>query len=108
MINTVGVLRVSMSVQRLTICKRVPMRASSVVGVPSWRADRMGAFHHQTRPLMDNARIQSFVEGVWDEEIVPQLVEYIKIPNKSPLYDAKWVENGYMDQAVELMCNWAQ
>lgn len=57
---------------------------------------------------MDNARIQSFVEGVWDEEIVPQLVEYIKIPNKSPLYDTKWVENGYMEQAVELMCNWAR
>ncbi|HET6587857.1 MAG TPA: M20 family metallopeptidase [Oleiagrimonas sp.] len=57
---------------------------------------------------MDNARIQSFVEGVWDEEIVPKLVEYIKIPNKSPLYDSKWVEHGYMDQAVELMCNWAR
>ncbi|HET7269065.1 MAG TPA: M20 family metallopeptidase [Oleiagrimonas sp.] len=57
---------------------------------------------------MDHARIQSFVEGVWDEEIVSQLVEYIKIPNKSPLYDAKWVEHGYMEQAVELMCNWAR
>ncbi|HEX7340661.1 MAG TPA: M20 family metallopeptidase [Rhodanobacteraceae bacterium] len=57
---------------------------------------------------MDTARTQSFVEDLWDAEIVPQLVEYIKIPNKSPAYDAQWVEHGYMDQAVELMCNWAK
>jgi hypothetical protein len=23
----------------------------------------------------------------WDDEIVPQLVEYIRIPNKSPMFD---------------------
>jgi acetylornithine deacetylase/succinyl-diaminopimelate desuccinylase-like protein len=57
---------------------------------------------------MDTAAIQSFVNGMWDDQIVPQLVEYIKIPNKSPDYDASWVEHGYMEQAVELMCNWAR
>ncbi len=57
---------------------------------------------------MDTRRIQSYVNGVWDEEIVPQLVEYIKIPNKSPLYDAKWVEHGYMEQAVEQLSGWAR
>lgn len=57
---------------------------------------------------MDHSRIQSSVSQLWDEEIVSNLVEYIKIPNKSPLYDAKWVENGYMEQAVELMCGWAR
>ena len=41
---------------------------------------------------MDTAKIKSFIEGLWDAEIVPELVEYIRIPNKSPMFDPKWVE----------------
>ncbi|WP_158753697.1 M20 family metallopeptidase [Dyella sp. S184] len=57
---------------------------------------------------MDTARLSRFVSGLWDDEIVPQLVEYIRIPNKSPMFDAKWVEHGYMDAAVKLMETWAR
>lgn len=57
---------------------------------------------------MDNAKIDRFIGDKWDEEIVPQLVEYIRIPNKSPMFDADWVKNGYMDAAVELMERWAR
>ncbi|WP_109124804.1 M20 family metallopeptidase [Dyella sp. C11] len=57
---------------------------------------------------MDTARLNRFISGLWDEEIVPQLVEYIRIPNKSPMFDPKWVEHGYMDAAVKLMETWAQ
>src|SRR5699024_8293011 len=56
----------------------------------------------------DNARIQSFVEQLWDAEIVPKLMEYIRIPNKSPLFDSQWAEHGYMDQAVDLLSGWAR
>jgi acetylornithine deacetylase/succinyl-diaminopimelate desuccinylase-like protein len=57
---------------------------------------------------MDTARLSRYVSGLWDDEIVPQLVEYIRIPNKSPMFDAKWVEHGYMDAAVKLMEAWAR
>ena len=57
---------------------------------------------------MDTARLSAFVSGLWDDEIVPQLVEYIRIPNKSPMFDPKWVEHGYMDAAVKLMETWAR
>ena len=57
---------------------------------------------------IDAARIHGYVDGKWDDEIVPQLVEYIRIPNKSPMFDADWVKNGYMDDAVKLMQAWAQ
>ncbi|MHB1273176.1 MAG: M20 family metallopeptidase [Rhodanobacter sp.] len=57
---------------------------------------------------MDTARLSRFVSDLWDDEIVPQLVEYIRIPNKSPMFDAKWAEHGYMDAAVTLMENWAR
>ncbi len=57
---------------------------------------------------MDTTRLSRFVSGLWDDEIVPQLVEYIRIPNKSPMFDKDWVAHGYMDQAVELMSGWAR
>jgi len=57
---------------------------------------------------MDSREIDAFVGGLWDEQIVPQLVEYIRIPNKSPMFDAQWAEHGYMDQAVTLMETWAR
>jgi acetylornithine deacetylase/succinyl-diaminopimelate desuccinylase-like protein len=57
---------------------------------------------------MDTRQIEQFVAGKWDDEIVPQLVDYIRIPNKSPMFDADWVEHGYMDQAVDLMERWAR
>src|SRR3569623_708508 len=57
---------------------------------------------------MDTARLSGFIGGLWDDEIVPQLIEYIRIPNKSPMFDAKWAEHGYMDQAVALLERWAR
>ena len=57
---------------------------------------------------MDTARLSRFVSGLWDDEIVPQLVEYIRIPNKSPMFDKDWVAHGYMDAAVKLMETWAR
>ncbi len=38
---------------------------------------------------MDSAKLGQFVNDKWDSEIVPQLVDYIRIPNKSPMFDAK-------------------
>ncbi len=57
---------------------------------------------------MDSAQIDRFIAEKWDADIVPQLVDYIRIPNKSPMFDADWVQNGYMEQAVTLMESWAR
>ena len=57
---------------------------------------------------MDKARADRFVGELWDDTIVPQLVEYIRIPNKSPMFDANWASHGYMDDAVRLMEKWAR
>ena len=57
---------------------------------------------------MDTARADRFVASLWDDEIVPQLVDYIRIPNKSPMFDADWQKHGYMDDAVRLMESWAR
>ncbi len=57
---------------------------------------------------MDVSMTKDFVNKIWDESIVPTLTEYIKIPNKSPMFDPKWRENGHMDRAVELISNWCK
>lgn len=57
---------------------------------------------------MDASKVDRYVAEKWDDDIVPQLVEYIRIPNKSPMFDADWVKNGYMDDAVKLMEAWAR
>src|SRR3546814_13523538 len=56
---------------------------------------------------MDASKIETVGGCKWDDEIVPQLVEYIRIPNKTPMFDADWVKNGYMEDAVKLMEAWA-
>ena len=61
-----------------------------------------------TASHFDPAKARDFVAAKWDAEIVPQLVEYIRIPNKSPMFDADWVANGHMDRAVALMEDWAR
>jgi len=58
--------------------------------------------------MMDNAKIDRFLSEKWDDDIVPQLVDYIRIPNKSPMFDADWVAHGYMADAVKLMERWAR
>src|SRR4051812_21885596 len=57
---------------------------------------------------MSSYDVNRFISSIWDEQIVPSLVDYIKIPNKSPMFDAKWAEHGYMEQAVALMEKWAR
>ena len=54
------------------------------------------------------AEVADFIDRLWDEEVVPTLVEYIRIPNKSPAFDADWAAHGHMDKAVELLEGWAR
>lgn len=43
-----------------------------------------------------------------ERSIVPTLVEYIRIPNKSPAFDPQWRSQGHMQRAVELLVHWAK
>ncbi|MFQ5755866.1 MAG: M20 family metallopeptidase [Acidiferrobacterales bacterium] len=57
---------------------------------------------------MDPTKTRQFVEQLWDDSIVPTLAEYIRIPNKSPLFDPQWQEHGYMEEAVSLFDSWCR
>jgi acetylornithine deacetylase/succinyl-diaminopimelate desuccinylase-like protein len=58
--------------------------------------------------MIDIARATKFVDQCWGDEVIPTLVEYIKIPNKSPSFDPEWAAHGYMDEAVALFEGWAR
>ena len=49
-----------------------------------------------------------WVEELFAKSIVPTLVDYIKIPNKSAMFDPDWKKNGHMDRAVDLLAGWAK
>jgi acetylornithine deacetylase/succinyl-diaminopimelate desuccinylase-like protein len=44
----------------------------------------------------------------WDDAIVPSLVEYIRIPAKSPHFDKAWEKNGHIEAAVQLADKWCR
>jgi acetylornithine deacetylase/succinyl-diaminopimelate desuccinylase-like protein len=57
-------------------------------------------------PVADSAT--QWTEDLFSSSIVPTLVEYIKIPNKSAMFDPDWRKHGYMDKATELLAGWAR
>src|SRR5882724_1457985 len=57
-------------------------------------------------PVADSAT--QWVEDLFRSSIVPTLVDYIKIPNKSAMFDPDWRKNGHMDKATELLASWAR
>ncbi len=58
--------------------------------------------------MLNPQGLYEFICQQWDEEILPSLCDYIKIPNKSPHFDAHWQENGYMEQAVNHIASWCK
>ena len=52
--------------------------------------------------------IREFSDRVWDDEIVPALTNYIAIPAKSPMFDADWQKNGYIERVVQDAARWVE
>lgn len=57
---------------------------------------------------MDSRRAQQHIDALWGDSIVPELVEYIRIPNKSPAFDPDWAAHGHMDEVVSRFRRWAE
>ena len=52
--------------------------------------------------------IAAFTDRLWDDEIVPALIDYITVPAKSPMFDADWQKNGYIDKVVRDAAAWVE
>ncbi|HZO22261.1 MAG TPA: M20/M25/M40 family metallo-hydrolase [Steroidobacteraceae bacterium] len=57
---------------------------------------------------MTQEALQTFIGRIWDASILDRLIEYVRIPNKSPMFDPQWEKNGHMEAAVGLMAEWCR
>lgn len=57
---------------------------------------------------MNLEQLRAAVNKVWDESILERLIAYVRIPNKSPMFDPKWESHGHMEAAIQLMADWCR
>ncbi|HKE42026.1 MAG TPA: M20 family metallopeptidase [Casimicrobiaceae bacterium] len=57
---------------------------------------------------MDASALVSTISKQWDADIVPQLTDYIRIPAKSPHFDAGWEARGYIERVTRLAEAWVR
>ena len=86
----------------------LPRGAARMPSTAQRGGDSMGRRNRGTCPMLDAEKLGNFVDRCWGDLIVPTLVEYIKIPNKSPSFDPDWATHGYMEDAVTLFEGWAR
>jgi acetylornithine deacetylase/succinyl-diaminopimelate desuccinylase-like protein len=58
--------------------------------------------------LYKDKESQKIIDPVWNGSILACLQDYIRIPNKSPLFDPDWAAAGHMERAVELLAGWCR
>jgi acetylornithine deacetylase/succinyl-diaminopimelate desuccinylase-like protein len=59
-------------------------------------------------PFLKIAQALGEVSRAWDDDIVGQLTDYISIPAKSPMFDADWEKNGFLDTVMWNAATWVQ
>jgi acetylornithine deacetylase/succinyl-diaminopimelate desuccinylase-like protein len=57
---------------------------------------------------MDIATAARRIDREFTDSIVPCLESYIRVPNKSPLFDPDWQAHGHMDRAAALLIDWCR
>jgi acetylornithine deacetylase/succinyl-diaminopimelate desuccinylase-like protein len=57
---------------------------------------------------MNLSELSFFIQQQWDKDILPRLVEYVKIPAKSPAFDPSWSAHGHLDQVITMARDWAR
>ena len=57
---------------------------------------------------LNETQLQESINHVWDDQIIPSLIEYIKIPNKSPSFEPDWENLGHMERALNLALEWTK
>jgi hypothetical protein len=49
---------------------------------------------------MNPTELAARIASQWDADLVPRLTDYIRIPAKSPHFDASWESNGHIERVV--------
>ena len=57
---------------------------------------------------MNLADLDRYVSRRWDEDLVPRLVDYVRVPAKSPAFDASWEAHGHLKAVVKAAEEWCR
>jgi acetylornithine deacetylase/succinyl-diaminopimelate desuccinylase-like protein len=57
---------------------------------------------------MNLADFVRFADRRWDEDLIPRLVDYVKVPAKSPAFDASWAAHGHLQRVIEDAAAWGR
>ncbi len=57
---------------------------------------------------MNVDQLRTFVDRRWQDSIVPALIDYVRIPAKSPAFDADWEAHGHIEAALTLIEHWCR
>lgn len=55
---------------------------------------------------VDKAATDANIDAKWDDWYVRGLSDFIRVPNLSPNYDANFLTNGLIEQAIECVDNY--
>ncbi len=58
--------------------------------------------------MLNPTQLTHHIDHTWETSILPTLMDFIRIPNKSPLFDPDWQAHGHMTKAVNLIAEWCQ
>lgn len=57
---------------------------------------------------MDPFELRRFIETRWRDELTDRLVEYVRVPAKSPAFDPAWRVHGHLDAVVRAGLDWGR
>ncbi len=57
---------------------------------------------------MDAVSAARRIDEEWNQSVQPSLESYIRVPNKSPLFDADWEAHGHMERAAKILVDWCR
>ncbi len=57
---------------------------------------------------MNTAALEQRIATQWDDDIVAQITEYIRVPAKSPHFDPAWEANGHIERVIQQALRWVE
>ena len=57
---------------------------------------------------MNLADLNQFVSRKWDSDLLPRLIDYVRVPAKSPAFDSSWEQHGHLRAVVKAAEAWCR
>jgi acetylornithine deacetylase/succinyl-diaminopimelate desuccinylase-like protein len=57
---------------------------------------------------LDVQALSRHVDASWSAALLPELIDYIEVPAKSPMFDPDWVAHGHLERVVQRAAAWVE